>query len=881
MLSSSRRLDPAHPADVPDISLSTDGRSLVARWRAVVAAHPTAVAAMDAMPGGGSFTFAELDRLSDLVALELVRVAGGADRPIAAVLGHDARAVVALIALIKTGRIRVVLDTHLPTARLARIAELSTATAAVVDDRHRDLADGIPQLTQVVSLDELLDAATTSPLSDDELRARVTEELALGASRGGIDPFEIVFTSGSTGVPKGVLQRHGSFLNELFGYSTIRGYRPGDRAAAVLPLSFLAGSVSLVATLLSGATAVLLDPRDTGIPALASLLRTGGISVLVCTPHLIRGVVEALDDAEVLADLRVVVTLGEGIHGRDVRAILAHLPADGRYVNEVGSSEIDAIATFTVRPGDPVPDGSMPAGSPFPNKRVRILDEAGDEVPAGVAGDVVVSSDFLSGGYWNDDEQNSAKFGRDDSGREFVRQGDLGRIDESGILHLLGRGDSAVKIRGYLVEPSEVEGALLGMDDVAEAVVVPVVSQESPPLPTRLVAYVAPTAGVRPPSSAALRRSLRQVVPEYMVPAEIVHLAALPRTERGKIDRMALPVPPPRDVDQDAMDDRQVAMAALWQSVLELPIVGLDDDFMALGGDSLSAEELLALVKQTFGVALASTEILAFPTLAEFTERVTTDSASLPPHPDVVPLNPTASGNPYFVIAGAGALALTFQPLSLRFPESPMYAFQQHGLEERVLPDWSVEASATRHLQVMRLVRPYGPYRLMGHSFGGLIALEMARQLVAAGEEVESLAILDAYLPQHAPRGGDDDAAPATAVSLRQRFLPDGLPRPEGLRRQFRAYLAGIHRPAGQAQYQALYDQANLVTRRYSVKPYTGRTVLVQADDNPDGPSAWDAILIGERHDVVIAAEHTAILREPHVTTLAAALRPLLAPYLV
>lgn len=889
MLSSTRKLDPAVPADdldFPDVSLPGANRSLVARWRTVVATHPTLTAAEDAVgldtsTPGASYTFAEVDRLSDLVALEIVRTVGDSDRPIAALLGHDARAVVALIALLKTGRIRIVLDTHLPAARLTRIAELSTAVTALVDDRHRGLASGVPQLTDVLSLDALLEAAEDSDLTDDELRALVDAELAFGAARAGTDPFEIVFTSGSTGTPKGVLQRHGSFLNELFGFSTIRGYRPGVRAATVLPLSFLAGSVTLVSTLLSGATAVLLDPRDTGIPALVSLLRTGGISVLVCTPHLIRGVVEALGDAEVLADLRVAGTLGEGIHGRDVRAILAHLPAEGRYVNEVGSSEIDVIATYTVRPGDTVPDGSVPVGTPFPNKLVRILDASGDELPPGEAGDVVVSSDFLSGGYWRNDELNSQKFGRDASGREFVRQGDLGRIDADGTLHLLGRGDSAVKIRGYLVEPSEVEGALMGMDDIADAVVVTVVSDQSPPLPTRLIAYVAPTAGVRPPSSAAIRRSLRAVVPEYMVPSEIVQLRALPRTERGKVDRMALPSVPPRIVDTASMNHDQIVMASLWQQVLELPEVGLDDDFMALGGDSLSAEELLTQVKQHFGSEVSSTEILAFPTLREFTDRASTGGTSLPQHPDVVPFTATATGNPYFVIAGAGALALTFLPLSRRFPESPMYAFQQHGLEQRALPDRSVEATATRHLQVMRLVRPRGPYRLMGHSFGGLVALEMARQLTAAGEEVESLAILDTHLPQHfrRARGGDADGT-FTPVSLRQRFMPDGPPRPDNLRRQLRAYLAGILRPAGQAQYQALFDQATLISRRYSVKPYTGRAVLVLADDNPDGAAAWDSVLTGERHDVTIRAEHSAILREPHVATLASELRPLLAPYL-
>lgn len=890
--------------------------SLLWHWRAAVTAYPTVVAATD--PGGTSFTYAELDRLSDLIAIEIVRTDDSGDRPIAAVLGHDARAVVALVALLKTGRLRVVLDTHLPAQRLAQIAELSTATLAIVDDRYADLAATVPTILRTLSLDSLLERALASDLSDAELAAQASVELAAGAARSGTDDFEIVFTSGSTGMPKGVLQRHGSFVNDRFGTAVTRGLEPGDRTTIVLPLSFVAGSGNLLSTLLTGATAVLIDPRDTGVGILVDALRAGDIAVLVCTPHLARGIMAALDPGEVLPGLRSITTLGESIHGHDVRAIMSHLGADARYVNEVGASEINALSTHIVRQGDEVADGPLPAGTPFRGKSVRIVDAEGHDVAQGEAGEVVVVSDFLSGGYWNAPELNAEKFGVDEHGVGFVRQGDLGRIDSDGVLRLLGRGDAGVKVRGYLVEPSEIEGALMALEEIAEAVVIPQVSTATPPAPTRLAAYVVPAPGGRTPSSAAIRRALRAVVPEYMVPSEIVQLPALPRTERGKIDRQSLPPIPERQPDVYAMDQRELAMSTIWQQVLELPELAPDDDFMALGGDSLSAEELLTLVKQHFGVDVPSSEILAHPTLREFTRRVVSDRAPEPTNPDVFPFNEAATGTPLFAFAGAGALALTFLPLARRLPETPVFAFQQHGLERRAAPDHSVEATAARHVRSILEIRPHGPFRLIGHSFGGMVALEAARQLTDAGHEVDSLTILDTYLPRSVTTAqilspseydgraivdgagfdiGVDTREPAFAEQtstrpdrpgafrrlaelLISRVAPDGLPPRDAWGRQMRAQvdarLAGylVHR--GKRQYDSFFDHAVLLMRRYSVPSFAGPSLLVLADENPDGPHAWEGVLTGPRRDIVIGAEHTSILREPFVAELADGLRPLL-----
>ncbi|WP_345376346.1 non-ribosomal peptide synthetase [Frondihabitans cladoniiphilus] len=861
--------------------------SLLRRWRSVVASVPDGIAAVS---GSTSYSYAEADRISDLMALELVAALGESEEPIGALLGQDTAAVLAFLTVLKSGRMIVVLDAHTPAERLEQIVDLAGVSTCLVDGAVAEVMATIGGVfTTTFSLDHLIADAAASTVSAEALADRVALELFLGASRTGADGVQIVFTSGSTGVPKGVVQTHATFLASsaavLDWPAPVMG--PGDKTGLVLPLSFVAGSLILFNTLLMGATAVLADPRDIGADGLLQLVREHRIDLLDATPHLVRGMTAALDEGEVLDSIRLLVTMGEGVHSNDVEGIRKHLVPSAVFGNAFGSSEMNSVAFFHVSLDGHIPRGMIPAGRPVLGKEVVVLREDGTEAAVGETGDILVYSDYLAPGYWRNDELTAEKFGVDAGGRRFARLGDLGHFGEDGHLRIGGRSDSGVKVRGYLVEPSEIESALLSLDEIGEAVVIPIVTDNAP---TRLVAYVSPKSTLRPPSGAAIRRSLRSRLPEYMVPGDIVQLNALPRTERGKVDRTSLPPVPPRQTNVMEMDQRELALSTIWQQVLELPELHLDDDFMALGGDSLSAEEMLVLVKDVFGVEIPSMDVLKFPTLREFAQRIGSDESTLPSHPDVMTLNAEGSATPLFCFPGAGSLALTYFPLSKQFPDTPLYAFQQHGIEKRALPDRSLEAMAQRYVQLMRIVRPHGPYRLVGHSFGGLVAMEVARMLTEAGEVVEQVVILDTYGPRsitefdEANRPSTEpvpalaDGSPiATAKNVvgrvKSRYVPDGIPRGENIGRQFRAYLAGILRHEGQRQYDSFFDHAVLLGRRYQVKPYFGDVVLVLAEENPDGFEGWKAALKGRVTVVGMKAEHTSILREPHVAQLAEHLR--------
>ncbi|HEU0257513.1 MAG TPA: alpha/beta fold hydrolase [Microbacteriaceae bacterium] len=846
--------------------------SLTDRWQHIVdaVADHVAFSSVDT-----SYTFAQADTASGHIRGHLALASGGDhETPIGLLAGHDPHALVGLLGIWRAERVAVVLDPHLPEERLRNIAETAGLGIVIADEEHTGVATAlVGEGGRVLRLEEILQ---TEPAA----RGQAGEPPV----RHGTDAAAIVFTSGSTGRPKGVIQTHGGLLNEAYAHGELWGITPEDRVALVFPYSFAAGLYVLCIATLNGAAVHTFDPRDKGVHHLSAWLHDNEISTLHGTPYLIRSLVETLGPNETLDSLRLVSTAGEAIYGTDVRALMPHLTPKASYANWLGSSEMGGFSTFAVHHGDVVPAGPLPAGTPVANKEVTILREDGTEAGRGEIGTVVAISAYLSGGYWHDDEANAARFTPLADGRTACKQGDLGKIDDAGNLILAGRSDAAIKVRGYLVEPSEVEAALLRIDEVTETIVMGV---HNPPDPDHLVAYVVCDPQRRAPSVAALRRELRRSLPEYMVPPTIVQLTGLPRTERGKVDRMGLPAPTPVTPSTPPSGGYELVLADIWAEALGLDSVGLDDDFMALGGDSLAVEEALAMVRERLGVYLPSSQLLEAPTLREFHQRVQFSKRSgLPSHPDVVALRDAGEKTPIHCFAGAGALALTFHPLSRHLPGRRVYGYQAHGLERRGLPDHTVAAAARRYLETLRVLQPKGPYILLGHSFGGLVALEVADTLARAGEEVQLVGLLDTYLPasitdsdfdyQRLPGGPHRNARwdlTRQAERWLHRLLPEGIPALADWGRHARSYVAGAIQFDGQDQFDAFFDLLKRVARRHEVHSYAGRTLLVIAENNPDGYEAWRPFLTGPREIVQIASEHTSLLREPYAAELADVVR--------
>lgn len=852
---------------VPSLTDADITAGVLARLRTVVTTAAEEVAIIDV---SGVATFADLAAGAADVASLVTGVAGTAAHqvdittpplglgtaryrpPVAVLCGHHAGAAAAVIGVIASGHPVLMLDTRAPVPRLHAVMERVGARWCLADTEHLGIARRVAgQLSR--------------PVDDTVLRA--PDQVAGTGSRGAgrlwrypcdpASPALLGFTSGSTGTSKVVAVDQRQIMAHTWVESTAADcYGADDVMAHTLPMAFNAGLLATLAGPLVGAVTALYDVRAAGVAALPAWLQRSRASVLYASPAILRALVQSDPDLRQLSALRVLTVAGEPSHGRDIQDARRLLPPTCTIHNRYGSTETSLIAEFLVRPGDPPLQGPLPAGTPVGHTRVTLVADDGTPVPPGDSGIVTVTRAQMALGYWDDAERTAATFTDNPDGTRTCRTSDVGRFDEHGRLHLLGRRDHSVKIRGFLVEPGEIDAALFALPEIREAVVVG--RPRAGDGLMHLVAYVVP-APQRCIDPAALRSALARTLPSYMVPGAIVTLEALPRTERGKIDRSQLPEPPDaaRGADGQQFSAWERVMADTWSRVLHLEDIGLDDDFFELGGDSLAVEALITAVVTDLGIPpdkVGTALLLRAPTVRTFAAQLTRS----PDRNDVlIPVQPQGSRLPLFLVAGGGGIAAAFLPLARRLgPDQPLWALQAYGMERRGLPDRSVQAMARRYLRHVRQVQPRGPYLLAGHSFGGLVALEMAHQLHRTGAQVAHLIILDSFPPDprvHAPR------PPQPLAQRAKEFV--------GIR------LTGIRGTPGKDQYWRFYRLSERLHRRYRCPPWPGDTTVVLADSpEQQARAGWAPFLPGCWTTVQVAGDHWSMLREPLVGETAAAI---------
>lgn len=522
-----------------------------------------------------------------------------------------------------------------------------------------------------------------------------------------------------------------------------------------------------------------------------------------------------------------------------------------------------------MRAATPRSPGNLPAGIPAPHKTITIDDD----------GRVLVSSRHLALGYL-DPAADAGRFIRDADGLTTFRTGDRGAWEGPGLI-LHGRMDDAVKVRGYLVEPSEIREALLRSGDLADAAVITRVSDSGA---TELVAYVVPDGRVRTPPTSVIRARLRASLPSLdgARPHRGVDRAPPYRARQTRPGCAARPSGAPAATPVDALES---ALAEVWASALRLDSVGRNENVYALGADSLTVAQILADVTRSTGVRLTEAEAAAAPTVAEMaatieSRRVRAQRARL--SPTTVRLHDGAKlrggeGVPVFCFTGAGASALTFVPFAHQMAGTAgigaIHAFTPNGLDNRGLPDWTVAAAARRHLRDLRRIAPHGPYVLVGHSLGGFIALEAARRLRADGGDVRLVVAVDTFVPARI-RGEVRRTDPA--VSMTPERPP--LPRRELWRRRLLVPFAGLYRSPARAA-QAMEEIGVRVGRLHRPKPYDGPVLLVQGSDNVDDPHFWETTIArGEFTVARVDSDHVSIVREPHINEVVSLIRDHLHP---
>ncbi|CCH87256.1 AMP-dependent synthetase and ligase (fragment) [Modestobacter italicus] len=618
-----------------------DGR-LIDRLVDVALAQPEVVALADARR---VLRYGEL-----LDAAEVVRaaVAGAAEpgAPVAVLRRPGVAAVVAVVGVIAAGQPVLVLDPTTPVARLRHYVEAAGAEVCVADAEGAEVATEVCP-TVLVPEDAVPPAHPCPEQAAASLRSAPT---------GPADPVAVVFTSGSTGRPKGVFSDSRGLLHDAWTNSVATGcYAAGDVVANLLPLGFDAGLRGALAGLVVGATQRLFDPRTRSITELPGWLDEVGATVFLASPAILRGLVSTLPPGRTLDTLAMVTMAGETVHGSELAAIRSVVGPACEIRNRYGSTETGLIAEFILRPEDPAPSGATPVGWPVAGLRLQVQGADGALHDQGT-GRLVVSSRWLSRGYWGERELTDAVYTDGVDGVRSYLTSDTATIAEDGCMRLLGRTDHSVKVRGHLVEPGEIDAVLFAHPDITEAVVVGVAAPTTGRV--HLVAYVVPATPRL--DAATVRRVVGEALPTFMIPQEVVLLPALPRTERGKLDRAALPPAPGLALSATTpRSDWERVVSGLVARVLELDTVGMDDDFFELGGDSLAAEALLAALAEELGVPgreLSAELLMEHPTVKDFAAAVDRRRSELPP-PASQRARPDAPVALAFV-AGAGVMAL-------------------------------------------------------------------------------------------------------------------------------------------------------------------------------------------------------------------------------
>jgi amino acid adenylation domain-containing protein len=791
--------------------------------------------------GQKSLPYSELNARANQLARYLQTLGARPGIAVGIGLERSPEMVIALMAVLKTGAAYVPLDPDYPRDRLRYMSENASLIIVLTSESLADRFDA--QVCRRLCLDQEWGKITQE--SDHNLPMAVTSH----------DLAYILYTSGSTGQPKGVEIPHRALVNFLCSIRVEPGCSAQDVMLSVTTLSFDIAGLELYVPLLVGARveiasrAVAMDGRQ-----LRTLCETVQPTIMQATPATWRMLVEAGWQGS----NRLTILCGGEPLPNDLAASL--LDRSVALWNMYGPTETTIWSTIERIERN---DREITIGRPIANTEVYILDQFLQPVPIGVSGELYIGGHGLARGYRGRPDLTGERFIPHPFSQEplarLYRTGDLARYRPDGRIVHLGRLDHQVKIRGFRIELGEIEAALSRHQAIRQAVVI---AREDQQGVKQLVAYVVCQDG-HAPSQPQLRAFLRSEVPEYMVPSLFVFLEAMPLTANNKVDRKALPAPDSTlasgAVHVAPRDQIDIQMAALWQQVFEIDKVGIHDNFFDLGGHSLKAAQLFHLIEQVYGRHLPLSTLFQAPTIATLTS-VLAQKQWTPPWQSLVTLQPNGSAIPIFLVSAADGNVLYYAKLARLLGRThPVYGLQARGFDGKAEPFGSVPEMAKQYIAEMSTCLPQGSCVIVGACTGGLVAYEMAQQLVEQGAAV-TLIVMNSW--------------PSTSYSSYYNTLPRRLALSLSIlsmimktlgelrRRPTRDWLAVMqHRFL---KLRSLFQRSNRLEQamfraaaRYNMRTYPGRILNIVASKRitaQDTRYAWRELALGGCRTIDVGA---------------------------
>ena len=869
--------------------------SIVDQFQRQAAATPEALA----ITGSGlAWSYKKLDEKSNQLAHHL-RASGVQRGDVVAVYArrHPALAL-AILGIHKAGAATLMLGAANPSDLLLKLARVARPRAWLVmgelDELPELLATEARAAACCVALPNLIhDEAVFSKASIERPDLEIRPE----------DMATVTFTSGTTGEPKAVVSTHLPLAHFFSWQRKTFGFDASDRFSVLSGLGHDPLVRNIFAALTSGGAVCVPTEETMHSPnSLLSWMRTEGITVAHLTPahgQLLAAATPPSAEA-VLPRLRLAFFGGDKLRRRDA-TVLEQLAPSVRCVNFYGTTETpQAMSWHEVERGeaDSTALEVVPIGRGIDAVQLLVLNRAGQQAGIGECGEIVVRTPCLARGYLGDETLTQERFAPNPFGAasaedRIYRTGDQGRYRLDGSVEIIGRADRQVKVRGFRIEPAEVEARLAEHPQVQRAIVA---ARPGPDHEPQLIAWY--VARSEPVDSAILRDFLRHKLPGPVVPGAIIAVKSIPLTANGKIDWQALPMPDRSagEIHAEAgpSDALEFQLVRLWAEALGRTTVQVDENFFDLGGHSLLAVKLFARVETVLGRVLPLATLFQAPTVRRLAEVLRREGWTAP-WSSLVAIQPRGHRTPFFCVHGVGGNVLGFRDLARHLgPDQPVFGLQSVGLDGKRSPITTFEEMAAHYVTEIRQLQPHGPYCIGGLSVGGLIAYEMARQFINQGQEVAVLALFDtgsrgqleALTPAEARRQRRTMLAARIRYNWKKQFAGEGIVqywrrkvrtwrRRWKSRRERRHFLEAARKgqelPNG---ILSVRDANYLASSRYVPQDFAGRVTLFRVNEErvgrPEEPTlGWQRLARGGVEIIEVPGTHTSLILEPHVRTLA------------
>lgn len=566
------------------------------------------------------YTYTELNERANQLAHYIQMQCGKKFQPVALLFSHTEYTIIAMLAVLKSGNYYIPIDASFPQPKIQAILEDCAASVLLISHELQDLAQELnTKLTSNLWICNIDLVDTTLPKTNP--KQTITPK----------DPAYIIYTSGSTGKPKGVVHNQ-AYISWLTQTYTASGQMTcNDRFALLYSPAFAGAIRDIYCALLNGGTVLPFNIRQHDISTLRTWLIEQKISVVFFVTTLFRHFARSLHDTEYAPPLRLIEIGSEPVHFSDAELYQRHFPESCKLIINFGGSEISPITQYLIEKNSPITN-PLPVGKPVKGVQVIIVDENKHPLPAGKQGEIVVCSDHLALGYWQKSELSAVNFTTtiEPNGKHGYYSGDIGMLLADGSLVHLGRKDFQVKVRGYRVETSEVEAAMISLDYIRTAVVSAATDNANNNNDNFLLAHIVPTDFNNSISLARLRADLATCLPDYMIPSLVIPISKVPLTDTGKTNRLALPKPripasPQAIYAEDANSDMERSLSHLWAQLLHISHISVKDNFFELGGHSLLALQMISRIRARYGCTLPLPVIFNYPVLEDLAHVIRED----------------------------------------------------------------------------------------------------------------------------------------------------------------------------------------------------------------------------------------------------------------